>query len=404
MKRSIVLIFAAFCLLMTSCYKDDPPYEGEYSDVFIYCGLGYNNLSSNLRTNLKDLCKGILPGKSREKAIVAFAHNTSPSGSYSIDNPPVLMRIHRAEGKATIDTLKVYEDVRISASADVIRNMLEDVRELFPSRRYSMLFSSHATGWVPDTKKSAAATACSLGADPQESQWPLTKSVGSTFIGSYRNNHVIELTDFAKAFPMKMDYIIFDACLMGGIEVAWELKDICDKLVFSPAEILASGMKYENLSWQFLSGKEADLESFCREYYEYYSAQTGNQQACTISLVDCRQLDRLGEVFSGILEAHRDGLESIDSNEVQKYFYDSKRWYYDFRDIAVQMGAGTDELRELDEALEQCVLYHAETKYFFSLKLERCCGLSMYIENSSYPELNSFYKTLAWNKFCGLVE
>lgn len=402
MKRTALAILAVICVFLSSCYKDDPPYEGEYSDVFIYYGLGYNNLSGNLRTNLMDMCKGILPAKSREKAILAFSHNTATYGDYSTDNPPVLMRIHRAEGIATIDTIKVYDDMKISASAASMTRVLTDIKEMFPSRRYGFLISSHGTGWVPQdyNTSSAGASLCSADGTP----YPLTKAIGSQYEGSYRNNHDMDIREFADAFPMKMDYIIFDACLMGGIEVAWELKDVCDRLVFSPAEILSHGMIYDNLSWNFLSGDEADLETFCREYHEYYSAQSGQQQSGTISLVECSRLDKLGDVYAGILSAHRDGLATIDKSKVQRYFYDSKNWYYDFRDIAVEIGSSESELKALDEALAECVVYHAETDYFFDLKLQDCSGLSMYLEDFRRPQLNSYYKTLAWNRFSSLVE
>ena len=402
MKRTVLAILALLCVFVTSCYKDDPPYEGEYSDVFIYYGLGYNNLSGNLRTNLMDLCKGILPGKSREKAIIAFSHNTATYGDYSTKNPPVLMRIHRAEGIATIDTLKIYDDMTVSASPASMNRVLSDIKDMFPSKNYGFLISSHGTGWIPQnySTSSTAASLCSADGKP----YPLTKAIGSQYQGSYRNNLDMDIKEFADAFPMKMDYIIFDACLMGGIEVAWELKDVCDRIVFSPAEILSHGMIYETLSWNFLSGEDADLESFCKEYYEYYSTQSGQLQAGTISLVDCGKLDRLGAVYTEILAAHRDGLSKIDKSRVQKYFYDNKNWYYDFRDIAVEIGADESELSRLDEALEECVVYHAETEYFFDLKLKDCCGLSMYLEDARRPQLNSYYKTLAWNEFSGLVE
>jgi hypothetical protein len=47
---------------------------------------------------------------------------------------------------------------------------------------------------------------------------------------------------------------------------------------------------------------------------------------------------------------------------------------------------------------------HYETATFFDLSLDRCCGLSVYLPNPSRPVLNSYYKTLDWNKVVGLLD
>ena len=62
---------------------------------------------------------------------------------------------------------------------------------------------------------------------------------------------VPEYTAFAealfKARGNKTDILGFDACLMGGIEVAYELAGKCDRLGFSQAEVLAEGFNYKTL-------------------------------------------------------------------------------------------------------------------------------------------------------------
>jgi len=74
------------------------------------------------------------------------------------------------------------------------------------------------------------------------------------------------------------------------------------------------------------------------------------------------------------------------------------------RDLAAQLGASSDELSRLDSALAAAVPCHYETATFFDLSLDRCCGLSVYLPNPSRPVLNSYYKTLDWNKVVGLVD
>ncbi len=394
-------------LLLTGCDGLNKPFEGTYDHVFIYCGLGYNNLSNNLKTNLQELQTDVLPGLANDKAIVAFCHNTA-DGSYTQENPPCLIRIFRGnDGKPVMDTLKTYDDITLSASKETLRTVLNDIQQRFPARRYGLLVSSHGSGWIPGnyTNGSEQSTIRSVIRQP-DVPWPATKAIGNQYLGSARNAQWIELTDFAQAIPMRMEYIILDNCLSGCVEVAYELKDICDYLVVSPTEILTSGMRYAHLSTQLFSSEEPDLKQFCIDYHDYYQGMTGNNRAATIALVDCSKVEALAEAFAGIVSAHRSEIDINLANVVQRYYYGSSqlRFYYDLKDLVDKLYVTESESAGFESALDDCVLYHAETPSFFDLSLQRCCGLSVYIPDPLRTKLNAHYKTLSWNKKTGLVE
>lgn len=404
----MTLAFVLCLVLGCSCTRDGEydPVKG-YRQVLIYCGLGYNDLSSYLEDNFGEMKEGLLPELNRDLAVVAFCHTTASPHDYSTPVPPVLLRIYRDGGKARVDTLKTYQADMVSASASSIREMMLDVRNMFPSESYGMLFSSHASGWIPvgysNSGERHGAMRTALMPDPS---LPLTKTLGAQYAGSSSNSLQMDIKDFSSAIPMHLDYIIFDACLLGCVELAWELKDVCDRIVFSPTEVLAYGFVYDTLVRNLMSGKDADLEAVCREYYERYDRQEGLNRSATVTLVDCSKLDRLAQAFGRIVEGYGDALEHIDRDSVQKYFYDDRRFffYYDLRDLAAAMEPDAGMLEELDRALEECVVYHAETPSFFYLELERCCGLSVYFPSSEWPVLNGYYRSLGWNETCGLVE
>ena len=407
--KSYLILLAA--VLLAGCNGIDRPFTGTFDQVLIYYGMGYNNLSGNLRTNLDQLRSDVLPGLSYDKAIVVFSHNTSVSGDYKTYNEPVLMRFYRgSDGKPVTDTLKVYDNMDVSASKESVRQVLEDVKERFPARRYGLLVSSHGTGWLPpgynynsEAPRQTRRKALAQPAQP----WPETKAIGNQYLGSSSSTTWIPLEDFAGAIPMHLDYLILDNCLSGAVEVAYELKDVCDRFVVSPAEILTAGMVYSTLSWDMFAGGDPDLRTYCREYFQYYDAQSGNHRAGTVTLVESAGLDALAGAFGAIVDAHRAALTRSDLREsVQRYYYGSSslRFFYDLRDLCVQLGASADELARLDAALAAAVPYHAETPMFFDLPLERCCGLSVYIPESGRPALNDYYRSLAWNRAVRLVE
>ena len=407
--KSYLILLAA--VLLAGCNGIERPFTGTFDQVLIYYGMGYNNLSGNLRTNLDQLRSDVLPGLSYDKAIVVFSHNTSVSGDYKTYNEPVLMRFYRgSDGKPVTDTLKVYDNMDVSASKESMRQVLEDVKERFPARRYGLLVSSHGTGWLPpgynynaEAPRQTRRKALAQPAQP----WPETKAIGNQYLGSSANTTWVQLEDFAEAIPMHLDYLILDNCLSGAVEVAYELKDVCDRLVISPAEILTAGMVYSTLSWDMFAGRDPDLRTYCREYFQYYDAQSGNHRAGTVTLVESAGLDALAGAFGAIVDAHRAALADPALREsVQRYYYGSSslRFFYELRDLCVQLGATPAELDRLGAALAAAVPYHAETPMFFDLPLERCCGLSVYIPESGRPALNDYYRSLAWNRAVRLVE
>ena len=398
--KAYLLVLAA--ALLSACNGFDIPHKGPYEQVLIYYALGYNNLYPQLERNYEQIGEGTVPSLSAEKAVVAYCH-LSDGSDYVTPTDPVLVRIYRnTAGKTVMDTLKVYKDVARPATKEAVRSALEDIREMFPSKHYGMLVSSHGTGWLPSDYESYNESPYirSRSVGPAQ-QWPPTKALCNQFSGPWYSTRIdwMEVSDFADAIPMKLDYLILDACLMGTVEVAWEFKDLCDYLVVSPTEVMDSGMIYDTLAWDMLSGTEADLRTYCREYFDYYDAQSGSYRSATVALVDCSALEGLADAFARILSAHRAALGPHLTRTVQRYYYNSSpyRCFYDLRDLCDQLGATQSELAAFDEALSRCVLYHAETTSFFDLQLQRCCGLSVYIPEPTRPRLNAFYQRSGWN-------
>lgn len=418
--KSILILMTAM-LVLASCNKDHLPYGGKYRHVFIYYGAGYNNLSGNLIANIHEMEQGDIPTRNSNKAIVAFCHSTAKSGDYTTEHAPVLMQIYRVRHDIILDTIKVYPTSRISASAELLREVLTDVKGKYDSESYGFLFSSHGTGWIPkgysvnNESMSLSPTPLSEGSRErlphgvverdcqQDPSYPETKSIGAQFYHSSSHAYEIDLKDFVNAFPMKMDYIILDACLCGGIEVAYQFRNVCSRIAFSPTEILTNGMCYTTITNRLVTPDTPDVEAACRDYFEFTNSRSGTYRSGTITLVDCSGLEPLAAFMKEWIAAHRSELAGISRASVQRYFYDNKHWFYDMRDILANAGATSAELAQFDILHENCVKYHAETPKFFDLSLDRCCGLSMYLPYSGWKDLNAYYKGLDWNKATDFV-
>ena len=399
----------------------------ETRKVLVLYSAGFNSLSSYLQEDIEDLKKGYLPYDHRnDDVLIVYSHVPKKNSSYSVKNSPVLFRLYKTrDGEMTADTLKVYDEASISASADHMREVLTFVKDEFPAKSYGMIFSSHANGYLPSGYYAASdkyedglfrvaeRMSASVGPVPvpyvepeYDESDPPVKSIGQTVStsGTETVSYEMDIKDFADAIPVHMDYILFDACLMGGIEVAYELKDVCDVVVFSQAEVLAEGLNYTTLSGHLLENETPQLVEVCKDYFAQYDCLTGVMRSATISAVDCRKLEPLASTCRDLFSAYRDKIDYLNYKYVQRYYRSSYHWFYDLESILVQAGISQDELNALRRDLDGCVMYKANTPSFMnSFNIDVFSGFSMFLPSHGGNYLKSYYKTLGWNKATDLV-
>lgn len=413
MRRILLILLSG--ILFFSCGKNKDTHI-DYKDVFIYYGSGYNNLSSALNGNINTLKRGTyIPDRKDSKAMVVYCQNTYSSSNYSTPNVSHLVWIYKSDNRVICDTLKTYPATLNSATSECLSTVLNDIDAKFKSESYGLLISSHATGYLPERylysedHKNINNRPWSLGKlayEEEEYNYPLTKTVCAYFDKSPSNSIEIEIEDFADAIPFKLEYLIFDACLMGGIESAWALKDVCDYMIASPCEVLSMGIDYYNLIQRLFGSAYPDYNAICTDYYNLYIVQTDEyNKSASISLYDMSKINAVKEAYSIILRENAESylaLQERSNNKrstVQGYFYREtypKQYFYDILDLARVIGAEKDQLNALEIALDNFVKLHKETPSFFGTPLDRCSGLSVYLPRSDWKNLNESYKKLSW--------
>jgi hypothetical protein len=399
----------------------------EYRNVFLLYSMGYNDLRGYLTEDINDVLGSQLM-KNRRDIVLVCSHITEYASIHPYyfdpEKPvsPTLTKISReADGSIRKDTLLVMDPKSQMTSKDFLKDILTYTKENFDAENYGLLMSSHASGWVPEgylSDPSAFENLTPIGRRSRryapayhlrKEGEPVVKTMGVHYL-SFSETTEMEITDLADAFPFKMDYIIFDACYMGGIEVAYQLRNVTDRMIFSQTEILGDGMDYKNMTKYLFAEGGPDLEGFCQGYYDYYNSKSGWNRSATISLIDCSRLDALAQTTNEIISKYRDGLNTLQSTrDVQRYYrssYESRqKWFYDFGDIIKKCGLSEDDLSAFDAKLNDAVIYKAATPWFISdIQIKQHSGFSMYLpfkENRDY--LNNFYKTLEWNKAVNLI-
>lgn len=401
----------------------------ETRNVLLLYSAGYNSISSYLEDDIQDLMKGDLPSNSRKKdVLLVYSHHLVRKNAYSEPNPPVLMRIYKGYGGEVVtDTLVRYPASVHSADPAQLNAVLTYVKENFSAKTYGMIFSSHATGYLPAGYYSNSKdyvydqSSVMMGrqgyrkshrgvpyVEPEhDPSLPMVKSIGQDQVGTPGNylSFEIQLEDFAEALPMYMDYILFDACLMGGVEVAYELAGRCGLVGFSQTEVLAEGFDYKAIPTHLLNGGTPDPQAVCEDYFQQYAVQSGVNQSATISLVDCSAMEPLAVKCAELFEKYRAEITSLNPDKVQRYYRGNYHWFYDMVDIVAEAGADDEEIMALNEAVDACVRYRKATPSFMgSFAIKDYSGLSMYLPCNGSDELDKYYKTLKWNIATGLVE
>ncbi len=366
---------------------DRPHREGVdgvgYKKVLVLYLEGFNNLSDDIFENIEQLGHGFLPRKEDKLALLVYSHNTKNRGDYQTKTEPVICQAFQKNGTLTLDTLKTWPKDKPSVTAEMVRDVLTFVKKEFPSASYGLLYSSHATGWIPS--------------DYNTSDDSALLSIGSEFgdKGSSQNR-TMNVEDLAEALPMDLEYIIFDCCLMGGIESIYPFKDKVRNIIASPTEILSYGFDYTTLTSRLLMQDTIELEKVCDDYYTKY--ENGSSPYATVAIYDCSTLKKLAFVCSSIFENHKGNAFEIKETDIQNYNY-TFQYHYDLKDIIRLMGADETELKSLDSALSETVIYKKATPYFINTRIdpEKFSGLSMYLPRTWRTKLNELYKNTEWN-------
>lgn len=417
--------------------SDYLPYSQDSTAVLLYAA-AFNNLSGDIKDNIRRIGEGQVPVKDSRKKLLIYAHLARANDDYKTPVKSHLVWVYAGNGNLVFkdpldgtadtlirnvccDTLLTYDASVTACDPAVLREVLEYVQDRFPNHRYGLVLSSHGTGWLPAGvynstnyyppvqlgKKRPYSEGAALYLYNQDPSVPAVRTFGAEAVkeGNTTYSKEMGLTSFASAIPGKLEFMVFDACLMGCVEVAYELRNVTETLCFSPTEILSAGMYYESFIDRLLARDR--LDKYAEDFYNYYNSRVGTSRSVSVAVVRTEGLEELARTCRELTLAYRDRIDTVGTN-VQGYFRGGNSWFYDLKDIYMQSGINTAEAKRLQQALDECVVYKAFTPEFLGLKLQRCCGLGMYLPNrtvkSSRETVDSYYRTLAWNNAVNLVE
>lgn len=380
MKYNIVIIFLLVALFSVSCNKEKTPNKEENRrTVLVYMG-GDNNLSRETYEKLDEICKG---WSNNAGEMLVYQDARTPNETAR------LVRLVAVKGGAAQQELVAeYKDDN-SASPVVFKRVIDDVIKSYPAPSYGMIIFSHSTGWMP-----------AAGSLKSENQNGAIKS--RSIIND--NGKEMEISDFSNAIPDNVfDFIILEACLMGGIEPAYELRNKANYIMAAPTEIISPGFTPIYASAiKYLFEETPNLKAFAKEYFDFTSTFIDPDfkdfdPSATISIYKCANLEALIQKIKAPIM--RTG-GAADVTKIQTYDFAATHKYFDLGHYLSQICTPA-EYTEIEALLNDCILYKAATPYFMLSKEKRFAitsysGFSTYIPQTKLPDLNEAHKKTAY--------
>ena len=400
-------LYTLLVIVLAACSNEIPEQQpAKRSGRTVLAYLISNNKAGSLDTYLRDNIIDMYTALGNMKESCTLLVFYRP---YTDDTPlgkPTLMSFY-ADGRGNINNQAVLTgqeltfdavcsiaekkeytmNSQIATDPAVMKKVFTDMQTVAPSDSYGLILGSHATGWMKGNSVQSKA----FGDD-----------------GGYN----IDIPDLAnvlkKSFSEKLDFVLFDACMMGNAEVGYELKDVTSHCIASVMETPVYGFPYDQIL-PYLYTENIDYPAVCHEFMSFNKT---NNLWGTCAVMDCSQMENLASAVKAKLSEWQDALSSVSMQNVQQYGVNSYKYFsYDVLDFFRELGrkSGVVKTTDLNEAiasvqsaLNQAVIAKdclSGIDYDFEelvIDGTRFCGIGMYIPKEYNPYVAN--KT-AWNDY-----
>lgn len=370
MKGLLYWFLTIALLLLCACEKEEEPQVPLVAGrtVLVYFAAD-NNLSGSVEGDIAAMEEGLLHTDMHNGNLLVYVDKKGQS--------PQLLRLVQEGDSIRRELIEEYAIDHASATAERLHQVLQQVTDTYPSDRYGLVLWSHGTAWLPSDYKNYLRS-----------------------FGTDTGNHFMSVNDLTAALSdYHFDFLLFDACYMASLEVAYALRHCTDYLIASPTEVLADGFPYQ-LFMQDLFTPEANVVDIATQFYTYYQSSYG-----TVSVTKTAELVDLATACRAIFQRKsEEELFAVPIQELQimEYLTGNVHALYDCADYMRQLATDA-QYEEFQSCLDRAVIYKATTPksayayaYGTYLPINRFSGLSIYVPQAELAELNNWYQQLEW--------
>lgn len=380
--RYILLVFTACAVLFSSCGKHNNE-EDKTTPQTIIVYMSGTSLNWAFNANVQDMetaLKSNIQGNSR---VVVVWQNGVAKKAEAIE-------LVYKNGLIERQPLAEYELANVM-SADDLSYIFKDVMRMAPATAYGLILGSHSWSWIPyadyDQIRTNGLTKAQLA---RLRTIELPRHLQTRFIGDPSGANKFDITTLASAIQAtgkKFEYILFDACFMGNVEAAYELRNNTKYIIGSVCEIMGDGFPYTKTLPHLLKngGTTYDLKAAAQSFHEHYKSKYiiqpydtsdktkwDHPYSGTISLINCSQLDALAAEMKQVNQSIKD---DYDRSALQTYEGGTNHIFFDLGDYVDKVCTNDSAKSRLKNQLQQTVSTKYAVDFFWTT----------YIDEDYYP-------------------
>ena len=394
--KKILCLLATSLLLLSACSDSSnetvPPAK---RTVIVYMA-AENTLSGSAQSDINEMIQGV-KNISKYDNLIVFVDRASSK------EKPFIIRLRDNEQQPA-DTIRKYEQDFLTSDAEKMKEVISWTMNHYPADDYGLVIWGHGNGWVIMNNASESRRAIALdngsNAVSDKGQW-------------------LDIPDFRKALaslPHSFKFIFADCCNMQNVEVAYELKDVTEYYIASPAGIPGDGAPYETIIPDlFLYDDVLMYTKTCDDYYAKTDHENGH---LPISAVKTKELPSLASATKEILHKIYEANTSVNTDGLIYYYSYSvstanEHIMYDMNDFLLRHADKTDYLK-WKQTLDAVLVANKKSMKWetqgtlvwdFTITEERFGGISMFVPleryNNTHIKYNEGIKKMAWYQAVG---
>lgn len=401
---SYLLLLLLAPLLLGACKKDDPEeLSSEIRRTVLVYVAGQNSLAYNgeqTRDSL-EIVQGLAHLAPNDRLLLFIDDQNTP-------------RIYEmAKGYAAPKRVRTWSEDVNSADAQTLTDVLRWTKAHYPAQEYGLVLWSHATGWIYG-QRSLTNNYTTLPATStlptQRKRKPLSFGIDVGPDGNMARDkaadgkepYEMDIEDLAKAIEesgLHFRYILFDCCLMQGIEVGYALRHTADYIAGSPISISAEGGYYTDLMQNGFFAQ--DIRQLGEAYMKYYR-EGRSDMGMVFSIVRTDRLEALAKTLAEVLPEKTMNAETNTTQYwnmsqtlqyaayARNFFY--RPHYFDMEE-ALRKVLPENHFDRLKSAIDQAIVYKGTTPRFWAgpgtwqyhnVDADHYCGVSMFVPQAIY--------------------
>jgi len=365
MRRIALFICSILCLI--ACHDDDndTPEQKSGRSVLVYMA-GENNLTASqgvryLRNDLNEIIEGSKQLSSNQRLFV-FVDSLNSTDK---DGTPVLLEVHG--GEAVV--IQRFDNDFYSCDPAYFRQIVQWVQTNAPAKDYGLVLWGHATGWTVNKDSIAGARS-------------VTRAYGQDNGSDHAGGRLkwMNITQMARALEglQKLEFIFADCCNMMCAEVGYELRNVTNYLIGSPAEIPGDGAPYNELVPYFFKSGSDQYKSIIDAYYDYYLDDYKTDYelkgySVPLSVIDTKYIGDLAQATYDVLGRFTGGYpmypQSPDVTGLVYYWSYDAPIMYDMRAF-IKRNTSSEDFLQWDQVYKQAVPYHRMSMMWMTIYLD----------------------------------